>query len=104
MIQIFDRTRQIQILSEKAKIISIVGPQNPQNLRIPPKNREPQIQIISRKPNQGYKIRNEIRKMKTKTHIELIGVASTNRLALIPKLIKEQKPSETILANESGET
>ena len=39
-----------------------------------------------------------------KTYIELIGVSSPHSLALVPKLIEEEEPSETILADESRET
>ena len=39
-----------------------------------------------------------------RTHVELIGVASPNSGALIPKLIEEEEPSETKLANKSRET
>lgn len=42
--------------------------------------------------------------MEKKTHIELIGVAASDGFAFIPKLIEEKKASETILADESGET
>ena len=43
-------------------------------------------------------------KRKNKTHVELIGVALANSLTLVPKLIEEEEPSETILADESRET
>jgi len=38
------------------------------------------------------------------THIELIGIISSNGFALVPEFIKEEEASKTILANESGET